>query len=204
VDLVRRGTVGVALFVTGVFAMPAVAALGATGARNGASDTDTILSGARPTTAVPRARRSHTAASLTSSATTGPRAARSAASPAFAATRPLAAPAAGVTPRVLGVVGVRTGARLSGVVAIGVSTQGALTGVEYTLTGANSAIAYTAYQAPWAFTPDDAGWDTRRLPNGVYTLVARPLGANTRPVTVTFWVANPASTTVTALTQPRR
>lgn len=178
---------GVALFVTGVFAMPAVAALGATGQQAGVADADTNLPGTGPTTALPRVLPSRTAASLTSSGA------------AFAAARRLA----DVAPRVLGVVGVRTGARLSGVVAIGVSTQGAVTGVEYTLTGPNSAIAYAAYQAPWAFSPDDAGWDTRRLPNGVYTLVARPIGASTRPVTVTFWVANPTATTVTALAQPQ-
>ncbi len=188
--VVKRGTVGIALFVSGVLSIPAVVAVD----RSHSGDLDN---------------------SLASSATTGSSTAYGAGAPNLgfgglagtASVSPVPAqPSGGIVQRgaagaatastsaitqarIRGFAGVTPGGTVSGQVQIRAIVTGTLNAITYTLNG-SILISYDSLWQPYLFSPDGMGLDTTKIPNGIYTLRAVPRDSAGVSASVTFQVLN--------------
>ena len=89
-----------------------------------------------------------------------------------------------------GFLGVVEGATLSGMVHITLDTVQDIGPVEYLLIGPAGRYARVADEMPYLFAPHGTGWDTRQVPDGVYTLRAHPERMDVRQLSVSFIVRN--------------
>ncbi|WP_250279305.1 hypothetical protein [Frankia sp. Cppng1_Ct_nod] len=99
------------------------------------------------------------------------------------------------TPALLGFVGVIPNDTVHGTVQIELSVRGSPGPVLFTLTGPKT-VSYTDNGPIFVFTPvNDAPWDTTTCPNGSYVLTARATRLNLLPLSVTFHILNTGTTT---------
>lgn len=194
--VVKRGTAGIALFVSGVLSIPAVVAVD--GAH--ASNLDTSLAAASSSSASGSSRstltynRGATTSRFGSMAGSVVGPALSSAARGILAREALGAAkdstSAITQARIRGFGGVAPGGTVSGQVQIRAIVTGTLNAITYTLNGP-MLISYDSLWAPYLFSPDGMGLDTTRLPNGIYTLTAMPRDSAGVPATLTFRIANP-------------
>jgi hypothetical protein len=205
VNVASRGTVSVALFVSGVLSIPAVIAADC----HHADDNDTSLAatstvagrfahptlGATPTAAAPPGL---SAPAASSGAALGDEARSAAGLAALPPSRVVGRSATGAATatttaitqaRIRGFAGVAPGATVSGQVQIRAIVSGTLNAITYTLNG-SVLISYDSLWQPFLFAPDGMGLDTTKLPNGVYTLTAMPRDSAAVPASITFRIVN--------------
>jgi hypothetical protein len=200
VKVVRRGTVGMALFVSGVLSIPAVIAADCHSTDDGetslaASSTQfgrtprpslTDSPGAPGTPGAPGAPPTNFGAALGDAAQSTPTPSNQLATQTAAT----AGPSGFARAKIRGFAGVTPGAIVSGQIQIRAIVAGTLNAVTYTLDG-SVLISYDSLWQPYLFSPDGLGLDTTKIPNGVYTLTAMPRDSNAIPASITFQVANP-------------
>ncbi|ONH33219.1 hypothetical protein [Pseudofrankia asymbiotica] len=169
-DAVRRGYLGLILFIAALVLMPLL-----------------IVDYHRQTEAKADDRRS-AAVVDTPPDPTSP-ADGEALSPTASAAPTSAAPVAlGATPLIVRFLGVEDGRPLKGDVQITLDTEGDVGVVNYTLSGFST--PWLALSPPYLFAPHPGGWHTAAAPNGQYTLTATPVDTRISPRSVTFLVQN--------------
>jgi hypothetical protein len=164
VDAVRRGYLGLMLFIIALVLMPLL-----------------VVDYHRHTASDDKKR----APALVDVSTT----ARATTVPGAPSAAPTAAPTAATGPAIVTFLGVEAGATLTGDVAITLITTGDVGPVSYTLRGFPG--QWFAANSPYLFSPHPGGWQTTQVVNGTYTLIATPVDSRIKDLSVTFRVQNP-------------
>ncbi|OHV34411.1 MULTISPECIES: hypothetical protein [Pseudofrankia] len=169
-DAVRRGYLGLMLFIAALVLMPLL-----------------IVDYNRQTEAKADDRGS--SAAVGPATTIAPTARPTTASPADGgAPTPTASTTLDTGPRIFGFQGVEDGQTLHGDVQITLVTVGDVGPVNYTLSGFDS--PWLAVSSPYLFAPHPVGWETAAVRNGQYTLTATPTNPQFSPRSVRFSVQN--------------
>ncbi|MDT3440565.1 MULTISPECIES: hypothetical protein [unclassified Pseudofrankia] len=169
-DAVRRGYLGLMLFIAALVLMPLL--IVDYHRQTEAKADDRVSADVADTTPDP--------ASPTDGGTLAPKAS---ATPTFTAPATL-----GATSPIVGFQGVEDGQTLKGDVQITLLTVGDIGVVNYTLSGYPT--PWLALSPPYLFAPHPVGWQTTAVPDGQYTLTATPVNTRISSRSVSFRVQN--------------